>query len=435
MNQASRYNMQDLRVDGHTDKNVKHDPRVILPITKRSRPFETHPSYLQMLAMRQFAKGASIEDPFFTVHEGIATATTKVQGQSKINFASYNYLGLNGDPRVSEAAKRSIDRYGTSVSASRLVSGERPLHQLLENALARINDTEAALSFVSGHATNVTVLGYLFGPDDLIIHDKLVHNSVLQGIRLSGADRIGFAHNDLDDLEKKLIRVRHKYQNVLIVVEGLYSMDGDYPALDELVELKNRWGCLLMVDDAHGLGVLGKTGLGIREHFSLRGGDVDIWMGTLSKTLASTGGYIAGSQALIDNLKFASPGFLYSVGLPPPNAAAALAAIEILQSEPDRVARLQTISRYFFDRASEHDIDTGTAMGSAILPAILGDPIVAVRVAQALDKQGVHAKPIIYPAVSDQTARIRFFISSDHTREMIDLTMQAWDEAMALTKR
>lgn len=435
MDLNSHIKVQSLEANVHSRPDCRRDAAVVLPITKRSRSFEAHPGYLQMLALRQYADCASIEDPFFTLHEGIASATTQVQGQSKINFASYNYLGLNGDPRVSDAAKRSIDAYGTSVSASRLVSGERPLHQQLEKALARINDTEAALTFVSGHATNVTVLGYLFGPDDLIIHDKLIHNSVLQGIRLSGADRIGFTHNDLDDLEKKLIRVRHKYQNVLIVVEGLYSMDGDFPALDALVELKNRWGCLLMVDDAHGLGVLGKTGMGIREHFSLRGADIDIWMGTLSKTLASTGGYIAGSRALIDNLKFSSPGFLYSVGLPPPNAAAALAAIEILQSEPERVAQLQAISRYVFEQAKERDIDTGTAMGYAILPAIVGDPIVAVKVAQTLDREGVHAKPIIYPAVSDQTARIRFFISSEHTREMIDLTMQAWDKAIALIKR
>jgi 8-amino-7-oxononanoate synthase len=401
-------------------------PIGVLPVIPRSDSLEQHSGFRQVTALRHFAELTNTPDPFFAVHDALAGAMTSIAGQPLINFSSYNYLGLNGHPRVTQAAKDAIDLYGTSVSASRIVSGERPIHQMLEDALAKSCDTEAALSFVSGYATNLTILGYLYGQDDLIIHDKLAHNSILQGIKLSRADRIGFKHNDLADLERRLARVRHKYKNALIVVEGLYSMDGDFSDLRELVALKEKWGCLLMVDDAHGLGVLGETGLGMREHFNLKGSDVDIWTGTLSKTLASAGGYVAGSQALIDNLKFFSPGFLYSVGLPPPNAAAALAALQLMHEEPERVQRLQTISKYFLERAKEVDIDTGTAQGYAIIPAILGDPIQAVTTSQALEKVGIHAKPIIYPAVGDQAARIRFFLCSEHTTEMVDQTIEEW---------
>ena len=403
----------------------------LLPVIQRSRTFEQHPGYIQVSALRHYAEMTQIPDPFFTVHDAVAGATSLIHGEKFVNFASYNYLDLNGHPRVSQAAQLAIEQYGTSVSASRIVSGERPIHQALESALAKVCDTESALTYVSGHATNVTALGYLFGPDDLIIHDKLAHNSILQGIRLSRADRIGFLHNDLADLEKKLTRMRHKYKTVLIVVEGLYSMDGDFPDLTALVALKEKWGCLLMVDDAHGLGVLGKNGLGIREHFNLKGSDVDIWTGTLSKTLASAGGYIAGSHALIDNLKFFSPGFLYSVGLPPPNAAAAHAALQVMQEEPQRVSRLQAISQYFLERAQDAELDTGSAMGFAIVPAIVGDPIHAVTIARKLETQGIHAKPIIYPAVGDQAARIRFFMCSEHTTQMVDQAIEAWSVATA----
>lgn len=413
-----------------SEKQIKPDNLSVLAVAPRSQALEQHPGYLQVSALRQYAEMTRIPDPFFTVHSAVAGATTRIEDQTFFNFSSYNYLDLNGHPRVNHAAKAAIEQYGTSVSASRIVSGERPIHQALEDALAKLCDCEAALTYVSGHATNVTAIGYLFGPDDLIIHDKLAHNSILQGIRLSRADRIGFSHNNLEDLEKKLSRMRHKYKTVLIVVEGLYSMDGDFPDLAALVALKQKWGCLLMVDDAHGLGVLGKNGFGIREHFGLKGSSVDIWTGTLSKTLASAGGYIAGSRALIDNLKFFSPGFLYSVGLPPPSAAASLAALEIMLEEPQRVARLQAISQYFLERAQDADMDTGSAMGFAIIPAIVGDPLEAITIAQKMETKGIHAKPIIYPAVNDQTARLRFFMSSEHTTHMVDQAIEAYSSAV-----
>jgi 8-amino-7-oxononanoate synthase len=424
--ESSEVNFLDQYVSNSFKSNV-----TVFNATHRSQYFDNHPGFLQVKALRYYAQVTDTPNPFFTVHDSIAGATTSIDGKEFFNFSSYNYLGLNGDPRVIAAAKTAIDQFGTSVSASRIVSGERPIHQLLESALASLYDSDAALTYVSGHATNVSVLGYLFGPDDLIIHDKLSHNSILQGIKLSRADRISFTHNDLTDLEKRLTRMRHKYKTVLIIVEGLYSMDGDFPDLAALVALKEKWGCLLMVDDAHGLGVLGKRGLGIREHFNLKGSDVDIWTGTLSKTLASAGGYIAGSHALIDNLKFFSPGFLYSVGLPPPSAAAAFAALEIMLAEPQRVTRLQAISQYFLTRAKDVDINIGSAMGFAIIPAMIGDPLQAVTISRKLECQGIHAKPIIYPAVGDQAARIRFFMCCEHTTQIVDQAIDAWCTVMS----
>jgi 8-amino-7-oxononanoate synthase len=326
------------------DDVTKPIPRVAAEIPEQHFRFHLHPGYQQLRIMNDGAARLGIRNPFFRQHDGIAQATTRIAGKDYINFSSYNYLGLSGDPYVSNAAKAAIDRYGTSVSGSRLVSGERGIHRELERAIAGIYGVDDAVAFVSGHATNVTAIGHLFGPRDLVLHDALIHNSVLQGIQLSGAHRLPFAHNDFTALDAILREQRRRFERVLIVVEGIYSMDGDYPDLPRFVEIRRRHQAFLMVDDAHSLGVMGKTGLGIREHFGLQGADVDIWMGTLSKALAGCGGYIAGETALVENLKFLAPGFLYSVGMPPPLAAASIAALERLREEPGRVRTLQARS-------------------------------------------------------------------------------------------
>ncbi|WP_204369203.1 aminotransferase class I/II-fold pyridoxal phosphate-dependent enzyme [Methylocucumis oryzae] len=268
--------------------------------------FDQLPGFKQLQIIYKGGEQFGIASPFFRVHEGIAGATTRINGKEFINYASYNYLGLSGHPVVAEAAKRAIEQYGTSVSASRLVSGERPVHRQLEAEIATIYGVDDAVVMVSGHATNVTTIGYLFGANDLIIHDELIHNSSLVGAQLSGAKRISFAHNDYAALDKLLSQQRRHYQKVLIVLEGLYSMDGDYPNLPEFIAIKQKHKALLMVDEAHSFGVMGKRGFGIREQFNIDGKDVDIWMGTLSKTLAGCGGFIAGESALIEHLKIFS---------------------------------------------------------------------------------------------------------------------------------
>ena len=393
--------------------------------------FHLHPGYQQLRIINDGAARLGIANPFFKLHEGTAGATTQIGGQAYINYASYNYLGLSGDARVSAAAKAAIDQYGTSVSASRPVSGERPVHRELEHALAELYNVDDAVVFVSGHATNVTTIGYLFGPKDLIIHDEFIHNSALQGILLSGARRLSFAHNDWAALDALLHGQRHHFERVLIVLEGIYSMDGDYPDLPRFVEIKQRHKAFLMVDEAHSLGVMGSTGRGIREHFGLAGGDVDIWMGTLSKALAGCGGYIAGETALIEHLKFLAPGFLYSVGMPPPLAAASLAALRCMLAEPQRVTTLQARGQYFLAQMRAAGINTGTSTGLAVIPAIAGSSIKATRLSAALFEHGINVQPILYPAVPEQSARLRFFVSCEHTDAQIDTTVQALRDAYA----
>lgn len=383
--------------------------------------FDLHPGYQQLRLINDGAARIGVANPFFKLHEGVAGATTRIAGQEYLNFASYNYLGLSGHPAVNAAAKAAIDQYGTSVSASRLVSGERGIHRQLERALAQAYGVDDAIAFVSGHATNVTVLGYLFGPKDLIIHDALIHNSALQGIQLSGARRLSVPHNDWAALDALLTDQRRHFERVLVIVEGIYSMDGDYPDLPRLVEIKNRHRVFLMVDEAHSFGVMGVSGRGLREHFGLAGGDVDIWMGTLSKAMAACGGYVAGSAALVEHLKFLAPGFLYSVGMAPPVAAAALAALECLHQEPERVARLQSRGRLFLEAAREEGIDTGLATGYAVIPAITGSSLRAARLSGAMLQQGINVQPILHPAVPEKSARLRFFVSSEHSdRQILD---------------
>jgi 8-amino-7-oxononanoate synthase len=390
-----------------------------------------HPGYQQLRIINDGAARLGVTNPYFKVHDGIAGVTTRIEGREYVNYASYNYLGFCGDPRVSAAAKAAIDRHGTSVSASRLVSGERSVHRELERAIAAAYGVDDAVAFVSGHATNVTVIGHLFGPRDLILHDALIHNSVLQGIKLSGAHRLPFPHQDLAALDAILADQRRKFERVLIVVEGIFSMDGDYPDLPRMVDIKRRHHAWLMVDEAHSFGVMGRTGLGIREHFGLSGSDVEIWMGTFSKTLASCGGFIAGEAALTEHLKFLAPGFLYSVGMPPPTAAAALAALECMLEEPARVTALQQRGILFRNEARAAGIDVGFSTGLAIVPAITGSSAKAVQLAQALFERGIHVQPILYPAVPEKAARLRFFISSGHTEEQILGTVRALREESA----
>jgi len=395
------------------------------PIPEAHTRFALHPGYQQLRIINDGAARLGVASPFFKCHDGVAGATTQIGGKTYLNYASYNYLDLSGDAQVAQAAKDAIDRYGTSVSASRLVSGERPIHRELERALAALYQVDDAIAMVSGHAANVTTIGHLFGPRDLVLHDALIHNSVLQGIQLSGARRLAFAHNDAQALDAILAAQRRQFERVLIVLEGLYGMDGDYPDLPRFIDIKRRHQAFLMVDEAHSLGVMGKRGHGIGEHFGVRGSDVDIWMGTLSKTLAGCGGYIAGETALVEHLKFLAPGFLYSVGMPPAVAASALAALQRMQALPERVAALQARGQCFLHAAQAAGLDTGASCGLAVVPVITGSSLKAARLSAALFEQGINVQPILYPAVPEKSARLRFFLSCVHTEAQIRDTVRA----------
>ena len=374
---------------------------------------------------------AGLENPYFSVHEGLTNDRTVIGGREMISWATYNYLGMSCEPEVAAAAKAAIDRFGTSVSASRLVSGEKTIHQELEREIARTIGTEDAVTFVGGHATNETVIGHVVGPGDLVLHDALAHNSLLQGAVLSGARRRPFPHNDFDAADKLLTQMRGQYRRVLIVIEGIYSMDGDFSELPKFVALAKRHRALLMVDEAHSIGVMGPRGRGIGEHFGVNPADVDLWMGTLSKALGSCGGYIAGSKTLVRWLKYTVPGFVYSVGLPPAAAGAALGAMRLLQRQPDRVAKLHANARLFLQLSREAGLDTGPSGGSAIVPIILGNSINSLRLSRALFARGISVQPILYPAVEERAARLRFFITSSHTPDQIRRTVAAMQEELA----
>ena len=374
---------------------------------------------------------AGLENPYFSVHEGLTNDRTVIGGREMISWATYNYLGMSCEPEVAAAAKAAIDRFGTSVSASRLVSGEKTIHQELEREIARTVGTEDAVTFVGGHATNETVIGHVVGPGDLVLHDSLAHNSLLQGAVLSGARRRPFPHNDFDAAEKLLAQMRGQYRRVLIVIEGIYSMDGDFSELPKFIALAKRHRALLMVDEAHSIGVMGPRGHGIGEHFGVNPADVDLWMGTLSKALGSCGGYIAGSKTLVRWLKYTVPGFVYSVGLPPAAAGASLGALRLLQRQPERVAKLHANARLFLQLSREAGLDTGPSGGSAIVPIILGHSINSLRLSRALFARGISVQPILYPAVEERAARLRFFITSSHTPDQIRRTVAAMQEELA----
>jgi len=365
-----------------------------------------------------------LQNPYFRGHDTVNSATVMMGNKSYINFAGYNYLGFSGHPRVSQAAKDAIDTYGTSVSASRVASGEIPLHGQLERKLAALCRAESAIVYVSGYGTNVSTIGHLFGPQDLILHDALIHNSALIGAQLSGARRQIFRHNDMVHLEDLLRSTKGQHRRVLIVAEGVYSMDGDIAPLDDLIRLKKQYNAVLMVDEAHSMGVLGATGRGIGELFDIQPQDVDLWMGTLSKSFASCGGYIAGSTRIIEYLRYSAPGFVYSVGLSPPDTAAALAAADLLEQQPSQVLRLRQNSELFLSLAKQAGLDTGPSGGSGVVPVIVGSSGVALRLAEALGDSGINVQPIFYPAVEADAARLRFFISSTHSSEQIEHTIK-----------
>jgi len=375
--------------------------------------------FREIRMIREAAEFLGISDPFFRVHEGIADAETVIDGSRYINFASYNYIGLNGHPDIVGAAKAAIERYGTSVSASRPVSGERPVHRDLERRLASVHGTEDCVVLVGGHSTNVTVIGHLLGRDDVIVHDALIHNSIVQGAMLSGARRVPFPHLDHEAADRLLRETRPRGGHALLVIEGHYSMDGDIPDLPAFAAAARRNRAWLMVDEAHALGVLGPRGFGSADRFGVDPSEVDIWMGTLSKSLVSCGGYIAGSKALVEYLKLVAPGFVFSVGMAPPAAAAALAALELLEREPERVRRLNDRAALFLKLARGGGLDVGGSIGASIVPIVTGSSIRAGRLAQALFRRGINVQPILYPAVPERAARLRFFVTASHTEEQI----------------
>lgn len=389
------------------------------------------PEYLALQNALAQAEAAGQGDPYFAVVNAISRETSQIAGRELINYSGNNYLGMSGDPEVTASAKEALERYGTSVSASRLVSGTRELHVELEREIAAFLGTPGAITFTSGQATNVTVIGHLLGRNDLILHDELVHNSIMAGARLSGATRRAFPHNDWQALGDVLDRVRHDYRKVLVVIEGVYSMDGDCPDLPRFIDVKRHHKALLYIDEAHSIGTLGASGRGIGELYGVERSAVDVWMGTLSKALGACGGFVAGSESLVKYLKYTCPGVIYTVGLSPPSAAAALTAIRKLDTGDERVAALQARARQFLSLVKERGLNTGAAGGTPIVPVILGNSLHTLAAARMMQQRGISVPPIVPPAVREEGARLRFFVSALHTPEQLRATADAARDVLA----
>jgi len=362
---------------------------------------------------------AGLDDPFLLANQQVRQRTTRIAGRDVVSFTSFDYLGLAGHPEVKRAAKEAIDRFGTSASASRMVGGNNTLLDALDEELAAFLGTERAVVFPCGYGTNASVFNHLFGAGDLILYDELAHNSIMQGANASKAGKRSFRHNDHAQLDGLLHDLRPQYRRVVVAIEGVYSMDGDYPDLPRFVEVKKRHDALLYVDEAHSLGTMGPGGRGICEFFGVDPAEGDLWMGTISKALGAGGGYLAGGERLIRYLGYTTPAFVFSTACSPPNAAAALAGLQVIQREPWRVTRLRERSELFLKLAHDCDLDTGSSGDTPVIPIILGSSTRAIRVSQLLLERGINARPILYPAVRESAARVRFFLTAEHTEDQI----------------
>lgn len=343
-----------------------------------------------------------------------------VDGREMIMFASYSYLGLIGHPRINKAAKDAIDKYGTGTHGVRTLAGSLPVHVDLERTIAEFKHTEAAIVFSSGYVTNLGVIAALVGRGDYVISDKYNHASIVDGILLSGATLKRYPHNDMQALEETLQEIPSDATK-LVVTDAVFSMDGDIVDLPRLVELCRKYNAWLMVDEAHSVGVLGKTGRGIEEHFGMEN-VIDIKMGTLSKTIPSVGGYIAGKKELIDYLRHSVRGYIFSAALPPAQAAAAAEAFRVIMDEPWRVEKLRENTNLFLRGLKERGFDT-LYSETAIVPVICGDDDTAYELTRACHERGLFVLPVVSPAVPKHLARLRTTVTAAHEPEEIERAM------------
>ena len=354
--------------------------------------------------------------------ESAVSAWMVVDGKRVLNLSSNNYLGFANEPRLKEAAKSVLDEYGIGPAAVRTISGTTSLHLILEKLLAEFKGAEAVISYQSGFKANLSVIPSIVSREDGIFSDELNHASIIDGCRLSRAEIIRYAHADVDDLRKKLAENRHRFRRALIVTDGVFSMDGDIAPLPEIVKVAKEYDAIVMVDDAHGEGVLGRGGRGIVDHFDLHG-EVDIEIGTLSKAFGVVGGYAASSSILVDYLRQKSRPFLFSSAMTVPDTAACIEAVKILQDSEDRVKRLWENANYFKKRMKEAGFNTWKSQ-TPITPIVIGDEKKTQDFARRLFDEGIFVQAIVYPTVPKGTARVRVMISAIHTKEDLDFAAE-----------
>lgn len=388
-------------------------------VAKPSRRLLDHPGIAEINGLLELADEYGLEGGgYFVPQRKAGDGRAEVDGgEIMVNFSSYDYLGLGDFPELREAASDAVTTYGASLSATRSVGGDIDLYHELEREIADTYGTESALLFVSGYLTNIALLGYVIGPDDVVIHDDLSHNSMIAGARLSGAKRLSFRHNDVEHLDAMLTRHRKSGSICLVMMEGIYSMDGDIGRLPEILEVVRRHNADLYIDEAHSFGVLGATGAGIMEHYGIEPADDIVLMNTVSKSLASVGGYVTGPEQLMKAVRYLAPGaVLYCAPMPASQAAATLASLRILKQRPDLPERARQNAHLFRSELQRLGVDTGLSeFGTGVVPAITGSSVAAVRLSSMLREQGVIAYGLFHPVVPENQARVRFFVSAAHT--------------------
>jgi len=358
--------------------------------------------------------------------DGASGARVTIDGREMLMFASYNYLGLITHPKIKKAALDAIEKYGTGAAGVRLLAGTTKIHEKLEAKIAEFKGAEDAVTYSSGYVTNLAAISTICGIGDLVIIDKLDHASIIDGCILSGANHRSFLHNDMNSLERILAN-SEKYVNKLIIVDAVYSMDGDVANLPEISRLAKKYNAKVMVDEAHSIGVLGKTGHGIEEHFGLKNA-VDIHMGTLSKTIPSIGGYLAGDRDLISYLRHNSRPFIFSASLPPVAAATAVACLEVIESEPERITNLQKNIKQFKEGLNGMGYDTMNSTTS-IIPILVGEEEDTLKLCKIVNDEGIFICPILFPAIPKGTNRLRAHILATHSSEDIEKALSIFKKA------
>jgi len=358
--------------------------------------------------------------------ENASQSRVMVDQKEKIMLASYNYLALIDHPKLKEAAIKAIEKYGTGTSGVRFLSGTTEIHKKLEAKIAQFKGADDAITYTSGYVTNLAAITALYQKDDLLIIDKIDHASIIDGCMLSGARYKTFLHNDMERLEN-ILKDSDNFVNKLIIVDGVYSMDGDVANLPEISRLARKYQVKVMVDEAHSIGVLGKTGHGIEEYFGLENA-VDIHMGTLSKTIPSVGGYIAGEKSMIDYLRHNSRPFIFSAPIPPVNVAVAIAALEVIEDEPERVENLHKNMKRYREGIQSMGYNIGNSV-TAIIPIIIGAEEETLQLCKIVNEQGVFICPIVFPAVAKGTSRLRSHVLTNHTLKDIDEALDIFEKA------
>jgi glycine C-acetyltransferase len=352
------------------------------------------------------------------INEGPCEAIIKFNGKEIINLSSNNYLGFANHPRIVKAAKDALDIYGVGAGAVRTIVGNMDIHEKLDQVIAHFKHEEAALVFQSGFACNAGVIQAITEEGDLIISDELNHASIIDGVRLSKASRAVYKHCNMESLEQVLKDKRSQFKNVLIITDGVFSMDGDIAPLPEIVKLAKQYDCMTYVDDAHGSGVLGKSGRGTVDHFNLHG-QVDFIIGTLSKAIGVVGGYVCGSMASRDYLLHRGRPLLFSTAMMPSAAAAIIEAFKMLEESTEYTDRLWDNAKYFKNKLSALGFDIGKSE-TPITPVMIGDEKLTMAYSKALLEQGVYVSGIVFPTVQKGQGRIRCMVSALHTKQMLD---------------